>query len=92
MIIGLGIRFGVSPLGTLGHANGVPSRGINPQTIKEIASSPKTPTLQGLKTQTYPTLKNEACPVVTPLYAISDADLIFLLSIEITIYVDASLK
>jgi hypothetical protein len=49
MIIGLGVRFGVSPLGTSGHANGVPIRGINPQTLKEIASSPKTPTLQGLK-------------------------------------------
>jgi len=38
--------------------------GINPQTLKEIASSPKTPTLQGLKTHTYPALKDEACPVV----------------------------
>jgi hypothetical protein len=38
-IIGLGVRFGVSPLGTSGHANGVPSRDINPQTIKEITSS-----------------------------------------------------
>jgi len=38
--------------------------GINPQTLKEIASSPKTPTLQGLKTQTYPALKDEACPIV----------------------------
>jgi hypothetical protein len=64
MIIGLGVRFGVSPLGTSGHSNGVPSRGINPQTLKEIASSPKTPTLQGLKTHTYPALKDEACPVV----------------------------
>jgi hypothetical protein len=36
MIIGLGVRFGVSPLGTSGHANGVPSRGINPQTLKTI--------------------------------------------------------
>jgi len=34
--------------------------GINPQTLKEIASSPKTPTLQGLKTQSYPALKGEA--------------------------------
>jgi len=34
------------PLGTSGHSNGVPSRGINPQTLKEIASSLKTPTLQ----------------------------------------------
>jgi hypothetical protein len=64
MIIGLEIRFGVSPLGTSGHANGVPIRGINPQTLKEIASSSKTPTLQGLKTHTYPALKDEACPVV----------------------------
>jgi hypothetical protein len=64
MIIGLGVRFGVSPLGTLGHSNGVPCRGINPQTLKEIASSPKTPTLQGLKTHAYPALKDEACPVV----------------------------
>jgi hypothetical protein len=38
--------------------------GINPQTLKEIASSPKTPTPQGLKTHTYPALKDEACPVV----------------------------
>jgi hypothetical protein len=64
MIIGLGIRFGVSPLGTSGHSNGVPSRGINPQTLKEIASSSKTPTLQGLKTHTYPAPKDEACPIV----------------------------
>jgi hypothetical protein len=61
-IIGLGVWFGVSPLGTSGHSDGVPSRGINPQTLKEIASSPKTPTLQGLKI--LPALKDEACPVV----------------------------
>ena len=69
-IIGLGVWFGVSPLGTSGHANGVPIRDINPQTLKEITSSPKTFTLQGLKTHTYPALKDEACPLlilVTPL-------------------------
>jgi hypothetical protein len=36
MIIGLGVLFGISPLGTSGHANGVPIRGINPQTIKAL--------------------------------------------------------
>ena len=36
MIIGLGVLFGISPLGTSGHANGVPIRGINPQTLKTI--------------------------------------------------------
>jgi len=36
MIIGLGVLFGISPLGTSGHANGVPIRGINPQTLKII--------------------------------------------------------
>jgi hypothetical protein len=36
MIIGLGIRFGVSPLGISGHANGVPIRDINPQTLRAL--------------------------------------------------------
>jgi hypothetical protein len=36
MIIGLGVRFGVSPLWISGHANGVPSRGISSQTLKAL--------------------------------------------------------
>jgi len=31
-----GTRFGVSLLGISGHANGVPSRDINPQTLKAL--------------------------------------------------------
>jgi hypothetical protein len=66
-IIGLGVRFGVSPLGISGHANGVPSREINPQTIKALYIDLITAIdiyLESLKTQTYPALKDEACPVV----------------------------
>jgi hypothetical protein len=36
MIIGLGVLFGISPLGTSGYTNRVPIRGINPQTIKAL--------------------------------------------------------
>jgi hypothetical protein len=36
MIIGLGVCFGVSPLGTSGHSDGVPIRGISLQTLKTI--------------------------------------------------------
>jgi hypothetical protein len=39
----------------------VPIRGINPQTLKEITSSTKTPTLQGLKILPHPALKDEVC-------------------------------
>ena len=63
-IIGLGVCFGVSPLGTSGHANGVPIRDINPQTLKEITSSRHRYLFRKLKTQTYPALKDEASPVV----------------------------
>ena len=64
-IIGLGVRFGVSPLGTSGHANGVPSRGINPRTLKTIHLITAIDVyLESLKTQTYPALKDEACPAV----------------------------
>jgi hypothetical protein len=66
-IIGLGVRFGVSPLGTSGHSNGVPIRDINPQTIKALYINLITAIdiyLESLKTQTYPALKDEACPVV----------------------------
>jgi len=49
-----------------GHANGVPIRGINPQTLKTIHLITAIDVyLESLKTQTYPALKDEACPVVT---------------------------
>jgi len=35
-IIGLGVRFGFSPLGTSGHTERVPIRGINPQALKAL--------------------------------------------------------
>jgi len=61
-IIGLGVRFGVSPLGTSGHANGVPIRGINPQTLKTIHLITAIDIyLESLKTHTYPALKGEVC-------------------------------
>jgi hypothetical protein len=36
MIIGLGVLFGISPLGTSGYTNGVPGREINPQALKAL--------------------------------------------------------
>ena len=64
-IIGLGVRFGVSPLGTSGHANGVPIQGTNPQTLKTIDLIIAIDIyLESLKTQKYPALKDEACSVI----------------------------
>jgi len=52
-IIALGVRFGVSPLGTSGHSDGVPIRGISPQTLKTIHIITTIDTsLEGLNTNT----------------------------------------
>jgi len=53
-IIGLGVCFGVTPLGISGHANGVPIRGINPQTLKTIHLITKNTYIPGLKNPTPP--------------------------------------
>ncbi len=61
-IVGLGVLFGVSPLGTSGHANGVPIRGINPQTIKEITSSRHRCIPRKLKNTNIPRPKGRGLP------------------------------